>query len=55
MSRLGKKRDSASNDSAADLGFEAKPWLAADKLRLNNHMVLGLILLNRVAVALKET
>jgi type I restriction enzyme M protein len=39
------------NDSAANLGFEAKLWLAADKLRNNTdaaeykRVVLGLIFL----------
>lgn len=39
------------SDSSANLGFEAKLWLAADKLRNNmdaaeyKHVVLGLILL----------
>ena len=42
------KSASAAKDSAAHLGFEAKLWLAADKLRNNmdaaeyKHVVLGL-------------
>gem|GEM_PF-3234228 len=49
---LAKKKPasgSASNDSAANLGFEAKLWLTADKLRNNRnaakykHVVLGRI------------
>jgi type I restriction enzyme M protein len=58
---LGKKRAKKSKkDSAANLGFEAKLWLAADKLRSNmdaaeyKHVVLGLILLKYVADAFDE-
>jgi type I restriction enzyme M protein len=32
-----KKAASAKTDSTAQLGFEAKLWLAADKLRNNSH------------------
>ena len=41
------KKAVKNNDSAANLGFEAKLWLAADKLRNNmdaaeyKHVVLG--------------
>ncbi|HOR97162.1 MAG TPA: type I restriction-modification system subunit M N-terminal domain-containing protein, partial [Kiritimatiellia bacterium] len=44
-------------DSAASLGFEAKLWLAADKLRNNmdaaeyKHVVLGLIFLKYISDA----
>jgi type I restriction enzyme M protein len=44
----GKSKNSSSNNSA-NIGFEAKLWLAADKLRSNmdaaeyKHVVLGLI------------
>lgn len=43
------------NDTSANLGFEAKLWLAADKLRNNmdaaeyKHVVLGLIFLNCIS------
>ncbi len=52
---MAKKKSAAGksqSDSAANLGFEAKLWLAADKLRNNmdaaeyKHVVLGLIFLN---------
>ena len=45
------------NDSSAYLGFEAKLWLAADKLRNNmdaaeyKHVVLGLIFLKYISDA----
>ena len=45
------KRKPAKKDSTANLGFEAKLWLTADKLRNNmdaaeyKHVVLGLIFL----------
>ena len=45
------------NNSAAHLGFEAKLWLAADKLRNNmdaaeyKHVVLGLIFLKYISDA----
>ncbi len=49
---MGKKKTRKKKaDSAANLGFEAKLWLAADKLRNNmdaaeyKHTVLGLIFL----------
>ena len=47
-------------DSAASLGFEAKLWLAADKLRNNmdaaeyKHVVLGLIFLKYISDAFEE-
>ena len=47
-------------DSAANLGFEAKLWLAADKLRNNmdaaeyKHVVLGLIFLKYISDAFEE-
>ena len=31
----GKLRANGLKDSSATIGFEAKPWLAADKLRNN--------------------
>jgi len=50
-----KKGSGESNGSAANLGFEAKLWLAADKLRNNmdaaeyKHVVLGLIFLKYIS------
>ncbi len=47
-------------DSTANLGFEAKLWLAADKLRCNmdaaeyKHVVLGLIFLKYISDAFEE-
>jgi len=49
-----------SSDSAASLGFEAKLWSAADKLRNNmdageyKHVVLGLIFLKYISDAFEE-
>ncbi len=54
------KSRSKKNDSAANLGFEAKLWLAADKLRNNmdaaeyKHVVLGLIFLKYISDAFEE-
>ena len=51
---------SPSEKSAANLGFEAKLWLAADKLRNNmdaaeyKHVVLGLIFLKYISDAFEE-
>jgi len=48
------------NDSSANLGFEAKLWLAADKLRNNmdaaeyKHVVLGLIFLKYISDSFDE-
>ena len=48
------------NDSAANLGFEAKLWLAADKLRNNmdaaeyKHVILGLIFIKYISDAFEE-
>ncbi|MCE9552916.1 MAG: type I restriction-modification system subunit M [Planctomycetes bacterium] len=58
MARTKSKKNS--NDSAANLGFEAKLWLAADKLRNNmdaaeyKHVVLGLIFLKYISDAFEE-
>jgi type I restriction enzyme M protein len=55
---MAKKK--ASNDSEAQLGFEAKMWLAADKLRNNmdaaeyKHVVLGLIFLKYISDSFEE-
>jgi type I restriction enzyme M protein len=54
--RAGKKQA----DQGANLGFEAKLWLAADKLRSNmdaaeyKHVVLGLIFLKYISDAFQE-
>ncbi|MGE3805767.1 MAG: N-6 DNA methylase [Gemmataceae bacterium] len=54
------KNRSKKNDSAANLGFEAKLWLAADKLRNNmdaaeyKHVVLGLIFIKYISDAFEE-
>ncbi len=46
---MGRPKKSSSSDSSVNLGFEAKLWLAADKLRINmdaaeyKHVVFGLI------------
>jgi len=54
------KKAAKSNHSAANLGFEAKLWLAADKLRNNmdaaeyKHVVLGLIFLKYISDAFEE-
>jgi type I restriction enzyme M protein len=51
---------SKGNNSSADLGFEAKLWLAADKLRSNmdageyKHVVLGLIFLKYISDTFEE-
>jgi type I restriction enzyme M protein len=51
---------SSSNGNGANLGFEAKLWLAADKLRNNmdaaeyKHVVLGLIFLKYISDAFEE-
>ncbi len=48
------------NGSSANLGFEAKLWLAADKLRNNmdaaeyKHVVLGLIFLKYISDSFEE-
>lgn len=55
-----KKNSGKSNGSAANLGFEAKLWLAADKLRNNmdaaeyKHVVLGLIFLKYISDSFEE-
>ncbi len=58
MVRAKTRRTSA--ESAANLGFEAKLWLAADKLRNNmdaaeyKHVVLGLIFLKYISDTFEE-
>lgn len=52
---MARQASSKAADSAANLGFEAKLWLAADKLRNNmdaaeyKHVVLGLIFLKYIS------
>ncbi len=56
----GKRKSSPAGDSAANVGFEAKLWLAADKLRNNmdaaeyKHVVLGLIFLKYISDSFGE-
>jgi type I restriction enzyme M protein len=55
-----KKASSTAKSSTANLGFEAKLWLAADKLRNNmdaaeyKHVVLGLIFLKYISDTFEE-
>ena len=60
---MGKRKATSANSSngtAANLGFEAKLWLTADKLRNNmdaaefKHVVLGLIFLKYISDACEE-
>ena len=57
---MAAKKASKSNGNGANLGFEAKLWLAADKLRNNmdaaeyKHVVLGLIFLKYISDAFEE-
>jgi type I restriction enzyme M protein len=54
------KTKAKKNDTAANLGFEAKLWQAADALRNNmdaaeyKHVVLGLIFLKYISDAFEE-
>ena len=60
MARPKKSSSTSSKDSSANLGFEAKLWLAADKLRNNmdaaeyKHVVLGLIFLKYISDSFEE-
>ena len=55
-----KEKSTNTKDSSANLGFEAKLWLAADKLRNNmdaaeyKHVVLGLIFLKYISDSFVE-
>jgi type I restriction enzyme M protein len=55
-----RKSNGSKSDSSANLGFEAKLWLAADKLRNNmdaaehKHVVLGLIFLKYISDSFDE-
>jgi len=57
---LMAKATTKNNDSSANIGFEAKLWLAADKLRNNmdaaeyKHVVLGLIFIKYISDAFEE-
>jgi len=57
---MPRTRATGSKDSSAHLGFEAKLWLAADKLRNNmdaaeyKHVVLGLIFLKYISDTFEE-
>ncbi|MCG2794303.1 MAG: type I restriction-modification system subunit M N-terminal domain-containing protein, partial [Actinomycetia bacterium] len=60
MARGKKPRNNESGNNGATLGFEAKMWEAADKLRSNmdaaeyKHVVLGLIFLKYISDAFEE-
>ena len=60
MARPKKSSSTSSKDSSANLGFESKLWLAADKLRNNmdaaeyKHVVLGLIFLKYISDSFEE-
>ena len=60
MARPKKSSSSSSKDSSANIGFEGKLWLAADKLRNNmdageyKHVVLGLIFLKYISDSFEE-
>ena len=57
---MAKKKSDSAKSSAANLGFEAKLWLTADKLRNNmdaaeyKHVVLGLIFLKYISDTFEE-
>jgi type I restriction enzyme M protein len=57
---MAKAITKKNNDSSATIGFEAKLWLAADKLRNNmdaaeyKHVVLGLIFIKYISDAFEE-
>src|SRR5678815_5682972 len=57
---MAHPKSNGTKDSSANLGFEAKLWLAADKLRNNmdaaeyKHVVLGLIFLKYISDAFEE-
>jgi type I restriction enzyme M protein len=58
--RMAKKSKQASESSTANIGFEGKLWLAADKLRGTmdaaeyKHVVLGLLFLKYISDAFEE-
>src|SRR5438552_8110215 len=55
-----RKSSNSSSNNSANIGFEAKLWLAADKLRSNmdaaeyKHVVLGLIFLKYISDTFEE-
>ena len=57
---MARPRSSVRTNTSANIGFEAKLWLAADKLRSNmdaaeyKHVVLGLIFLKYISDAFEE-
>ena len=57
---MARPKTNGTKDSTANLGFEAKLWLAADKLRNNmdaaeyKHVVLGLIFLKYISDTFEE-
>lgn len=57
---MARAKSAGSKDSSANLGFEAKLWLSADKLRNNmdaaeyKHVVLGLIFLKYISDTFEE-
>jgi len=57
---MARTKSNGTRDSSAHLGFEAKLWLAADKLRNNmdaaeyKHVVLGLIFLKYISDTFEE-
>ena len=57
---MAKKKSTSSSDSTANIGFEGKLWLAADKLRGTmdaaeyKHVVLGLLFLKYISDAFEE-
>lgn len=59
-SKEKKKKEQTGNGSTANIGFEAKLWTAADKMRANmdaaeyKHVVLGLIFLKYISDAFEE-
>ncbi len=60
MARAVKETQGNGNGNSVPLGFEAKLWLSADKLRNNmdaaeyKHVVLGLIFLQYISDAFEE-
>jgi type I restriction enzyme M protein len=60
MARPKKSSSTSIKDSSANIGFEGKLWLAADKLRNNmdageyKHVVLGLIFLKYISDSFEE-
>src|SRR3954470_2981461 len=57
---MARPKSAAAKDSSATIGFEAKLWLSADKLRNNmdaaeyKHVVLGLIFLKYISDTFEE-